>query len=75
MDLILIYPPHLIALACIYIASVHKDKETTAWFEELRVDMNVVSFFELKCYFAITSLCLIIYVTWTWVQVLGVDVH
>ncbi|KAJ9697425.1 hypothetical protein PVL29_009305 [Vitis rotundifolia] len=42
MDLILIYPPHLIALACIYIASVHKDKETTAWFEELRVDMNVV---------------------------------
>nr|XP_009787343.1 PREDICTED: cyclin-C1-2-like isoform X2 [Nicotiana sylvestris] len=42
MDLILIHPPHLIALACIYIASVLKDKETTAWFEELRVDMNVV---------------------------------
>lgn len=43
MDLILIYPPHLIALACIYIASVLKEKETTAWFEELRVDMNTVS--------------------------------
>lgn len=42
MDLILIHPPHLTALACIYIASVLKDKETTAWFEELRVDMNVV---------------------------------
>ncbi|KAL2488216.1 Cyclin-C1-2 [Forsythia ovata] len=42
MDLILIHPPHLIALACIYIASVQKDKENTAWFEELRVDMNVV---------------------------------
>lgn len=42
MDLILIHPPHLITLACIYIASVLKDKETTAWFEELRVDMNVV---------------------------------
>ncbi|KAF2292555.1 hypothetical protein GH714_025523 [Hevea brasiliensis] len=42
MDLILIHPPHLIALACIYIASVHKDKDITAWFEELRVDMNVV---------------------------------
>ncbi|XP_075100807.1 cyclin-C1-2-like isoform X3 [Nicotiana tabacum] len=42
MDLILIHPPHLIALACIYIASVLKDKETTAWFEELRVDVNVV---------------------------------
>lgn len=32
----------MIALACIYIASVLKDKDTTAWFEELRVDMNVV---------------------------------
>ncbi|KAJ6845250.1 cyclin-C1-1-like isoform X1 [Iris pallida] len=42
MDLILIYPPHMIALACIYIASVLRDKETTAWFEELRVDMNIV---------------------------------
>ncbi|KAF5746288.1 cyclin-C1-2-like isoformX1 [Tripterygium wilfordii] len=42
MDLILIHPPHLIALACIYIASVYRDKDTTTWFEELRVDMNVV---------------------------------
>ncbi|KAJ8646182.1 hypothetical protein MRB53_007930 [Persea americana] len=42
MDLILIYPPYMIALACIYIASVLKEKDTTAWFEELHVDMNVV---------------------------------
>ncbi|XP_031099344.1 cyclin-C1-2-like isoform X1 [Ipomoea triloba] len=42
MDLILVHPPHLIALACIYIASVLKDKEITSWFEELRADMNVV---------------------------------
>eukprot|EP00262_Sarcandra_glabra_P004197 TRINITY_DN15175_c0_g2_i1.p1 TRINITY_DN15175_c0_g2~~TRINITY_DN15175_c0_g2_i1.p1 ORF type:complete len:252 (+),score=25.84 TRINITY_DN15175_c0_g2_i1:70-825(+) len=42
MDLILIHPPYMIALACIYIASVLKDKDTTAWFEELRVDMNVI---------------------------------
>ncbi|CAH9140649.1 unnamed protein product [Cuscuta epithymum] len=43
MDLILIHPPHLIALACIYIASVLKDREnSTSWFEELRADMNVV---------------------------------
>ncbi|KAI6694434.1 hypothetical protein NL676_022144 [Syzygium grande] len=42
MDLILVHPPHLIALACIYIASVYKDRDTTSWFEELRVDMNVV---------------------------------
>jgi cyclin C len=44
MDLILVHPPHLITLACIYIASVLRDKDTTAWFEELRVDMNVVNF-------------------------------
>lgn len=43
MDLILVHPPYLIALACIYIASVLREKDTTAWFEELHVDMNVVS--------------------------------
>lgn len=43
MDLILIHPPHMIALACIYIACVLKDKDLTTWFEELRVDMNIVS--------------------------------
>lgn len=43
MDLILIHPPYMIALACIYIASVLKDKDITLWFEELRVDMNIVS--------------------------------
>lgn len=32
----------MIALACIYIASVIKEKDTRLWFEELRVDMNVV---------------------------------
>ncbi|GKU85996.1 hypothetical protein SLEP1_g585 [Rubroshorea leprosula] len=42
MDLILVHPPHLIALACIYIACVSKEKDITSWFEELRVDMNVV---------------------------------
>ncbi|KAL5992110.1 hypothetical protein ACLOJK_013025 [Asimina triloba] len=50
MDLILVYPPYMIALACIYIATALKDKDATAlkdkdataWFEELRVDMNVV---------------------------------
>ncbi|XP_023532063.1 cyclin-C1-1-like isoform X1 [Cucurbita pepo subsp. pepo] len=42
MDLLLVHPPYLIALACIYIASVLREKDTTAWFEELHVDMNVV---------------------------------
>nr|XP_028958316.1 cyclin-C1-1-like isoform X2 [Malus domestica] len=30
MDLALVHPPHLIALACICIASVLRDKDTTA---------------------------------------------
>ncbi|PWA59064.1 cyclin-C1-1 [Artemisia annua] len=42
MDLILIYPPHTIALACIYVASMLKDKDNIVWFEQLRVDMNMV---------------------------------
>ncbi|KAE8668766.1 Cyclin-C1-1 [Hibiscus syriacus] len=42
MDLILTYPPSLIALACIYIASAYREKDITTWFEELCVDMNVV---------------------------------
>ncbi|GAV69306.1 hypothetical protein CFOL_v3_12807 [Cephalotus follicularis] len=42
MDLILMHPPHLIILACLYIATVYIEKDAIAWFEELRVDMNVV---------------------------------
>lgn len=42
MDLILIHPPYMIALACIYITTVLKDKDKNSWFEELRVDMNAV---------------------------------
>ncbi|GJR22813.1 cyclin-C1-2-like protein isoform X1 [Tanacetum coccineum] len=42
MDLVLIHPPYLIGLACIYVASVLNEKDNTAWFEDLRVDMNVV---------------------------------
>ena len=60
MDLILTYPPHLIALACIYVASVLKDKENTAWFEELRVDMNVVSLQKLNLLHVMVLLSLII---------------
>ncbi|KAF2598423.1 hypothetical protein F2Q68_00012008 [Brassica cretica] len=42
MDLILVHPPYRIALACIYIASVHTQKDITAWFEDLHEDMNLV---------------------------------
>ncbi|CAF1920662.1 hypothetical protein HID58_049384 [Brassica napus] len=41
---ILIHPLYLITLACIYIASVYKEKDIRTWFEELSVDMNIVSF-------------------------------
>lgn len=41
-DLILMHPPFMMALACIYIASVLQERDTLAWFEELRVDMNVI---------------------------------
>ncbi|MCO5553439.1 hypothetical protein L7F22_006960 [Adiantum nelumboides] len=41
-DLILMYPPFMIALACIFVASAFQDKDTLAWFEELRVDMHVI---------------------------------
>ena len=44
MDLILTHPPYLITLACIYIAFVYKEKYIWTWFEELSVDMNIVSF-------------------------------
>lgn len=48
MDLVLVHTPHLIALACIYIASALKDKDTIAWFEELCADMNAVFFFQFS---------------------------
>lgn len=41
-DLILTYPPYMIALACIYFACILKEKDAQAWFEELRVDMNEI---------------------------------
>jgi len=41
-DLILTYPPYMIALACIYFACIIEEKDAQAWFEELRVDMNEI---------------------------------
>ncbi|XP_010552038.1 PREDICTED: cyclin-C1-1 [Tarenaya hassleriana] len=42
MDLILVHSPYRIALACMFIASVYKDRDITAWFEDLHEDMNSV---------------------------------
>ncbi|WZZ74454.1 hypothetical protein YC2023_085824 [Brassica napus] len=42
MDLILVHPPYRIAVACIYIASVQREKDITAWLQDLNEDMNLV---------------------------------
>lgn len=39
-DLCLMYPPSLIALACLHIACVHLRKDAKQWFSELNVDME-----------------------------------
>lgn len=50
MDLILTHPPHLITIACIYVASVYKERDIKTWFEELSADMNIVSFCQLQIF-------------------------
>ena len=41
-DICLLYPPYLIALACIHMAAVVHKKDVKAWFAELSIDMNKV---------------------------------
>lgn len=48
MDLILVHPPYRIAVACIYIASVQREKDITAWLQDLNEDMNLVSSYSPK---------------------------
>lgn len=41
-DICLLYPPYLIALAAIYLASFLKDKDLKQWFSDLSVEMAEV---------------------------------
>jgi cyclin C len=41
-DVCLMYPPSLIALACLHIACVMQKKDTKQWFSELNVDMEKI---------------------------------
>ena len=41
-DISLLYPPYLVALACIHMAAVVQKKDVKAWFAELSVDMGKV---------------------------------
>lgn len=41
-DVVLMYPPSLIALACLHIACVMQKKDAKQWFSELNVDMEKV---------------------------------
>ena len=54
-DVCLLYPPYLVALSCLHMACVIKEKDTKQWFAELSVDMDkvlevtryVLNFYEL----------------------------
>lgn len=41
-DLSLVYPPHLLALGCLYLASIICSREIGLWLENLNVDLNQV---------------------------------
>ena len=41
-DVCLMYPPYLIALACIHMAAVVNKKDVKGWFAELSVDMGKI---------------------------------
>ncbi|PIK55645.1 putative cyclin-C-like [Apostichopus japonicus] len=41
-DVCLLYPPYLIALACLHMACVISQKDTKHWFAELNVDLDKV---------------------------------
>lgn len=42
-DVALVYPPHLLAVAAVYLASVICSRDLQTWMQELAVDMNHVS--------------------------------
>ena len=44
MDLCLLYPPFMIALACLHVACVVQQNDAKHWFAELSVDMEKVIF-------------------------------
>uniref|UniRef100_A0A8C0TCR7 Cyclin-like domain-containing protein n=3 Tax=Canis lupus TaxID=9612 RepID=A0A8C0TCR7_CANLF len=41
-DLCLLYPPFMIALACLHVACVVQQKDARQWFAELSVDMEKI---------------------------------
>lgn len=41
-DVSLCYPPHIVAIACLYIAATVNDKDTTRWLRDLAVDPREV---------------------------------
>jgi cyclin C len=45
----LLYPPHLITLACIFMTSFNFDKNISKWFEDLNINLNDVRFQTCRC--------------------------
>lgn len=53
-DLSLLYPPYIIAIACIYLASFMSQIDLNDWFAELNVDMKDV------CCIYLCTVCLVV---------------
>ena len=47
-DLCLLYPPSIIALACLHVACDFLKKDSKQWFAELNVDTEKVSFLSVN---------------------------
>lgn len=41
-DAVIVYAPHVLALGCLYLASVICSRDITAWLEGVEVDINKV---------------------------------
>jgi cyclin C len=41
-DVVLLYPPYVIALSAVFIASIYSDKDPIPWFEKLNVNQQEV---------------------------------
>lgn len=56
-DIPLLYPPHMIAIAAMHMASVSAGKDFKQWFAELNVDLDKVQLFVRWKFQASLTLC------------------
>ena len=41
-DVLLLYPPYLVALTCLYMACVHCGRDVTSWYQRLNVNIDEI---------------------------------